>query len=223
MEALTKESFEWDSDDYVRLADYQDVLTKSCPICGSVANTCHHGYDEMAQHLAGEGVDVKTWLQQVEPSAEVRGYRPPVAECDAPITTSNPKDAIGSAKAPTSTVSEAVLAEVGVGMMEGSRKYGRHNYRVAPIRAEVYYDAVHRHLRRWWAGEDIDADSGLSHITKAICTLFVLRDCMITGQLVDDRPPGIDPKFFDELDAKAAALVTKYPNPKAPVLAKDRA
>lgn len=153
----------------------------------------------------------------------VVGYRPPLAECDVPITPDNPKDAIGSAKAPTSTLSEAVLAEVGVGMMEGSRKYGRHNYRVAPIRAEVYYDAVHRHLRRWWAGEDIDADSGLSHITKAICTLFVLRDCMITGQLQDDRPPGIDPKFFDELDAKAAELVKKYPNPKAPVLAKDRA
>ena len=154
--------------------------------------------------------------------SRVRGYRPPIEECDAPITAPNPKDAIGSAKAPTSAVSEAVLAEVGVGMMEGARKYGRHNYRVAPIRAEVYYDAVHRHLRRWWAGEDIDADSGLSHITKAICTLFVLRDCMITGQLQDDRPPGIDPAFFDELDAKAAALVAKYPNPKAPVLAKDR-
>lgn len=139
----------------------------------------------------------------------------------AAVVTDNPKDAIGSAKAPTSTLSEAVLAEVGVGMMEGSRKYGRHNYRVAAIRAEVYYDAVHRHLRRWWAGEDIDADSGLSHITKAICTLFVLRDSMITGQLKDDRPPGIDPKFFDDLDAKAAALVAKYPNPKNPVLAKD--
>jgi hypothetical protein len=153
---------------------------------------------------------------------EVRGYRPPLAECDVPTTTDNPKDAIGSAKAPTSTLSEAVLAEVGVGMMEGSRKYGRHNYRVAPIRAEVYYDAVHRHLRRWWAGEDIDTDSGLSHITKAICTLFVLRDCMITGQLQDDRPPGVPAAFFDELDAKAAELVKKYPNPKAPVLAKDR-
>lgn len=102
----------------------------------------------------------------------------------------NPKDAVGVKKwRQFSTVPTTVLAEVGVGMLEGARKYGRHNYRVAGVRASVYLDASMGHLMQWWEGEDIDQDSGLSHVTKAICSLFVLRDAMIQGMLTDDRPP----------------------------------
>lgn len=139
----------------------------------------------------------------------------------APITTANPKDAVGSSKAPMSTVSQAVLAELGVAMLEGALKYGRHNYRKAPIRASVYFDAVQRHMRSWFdAGEDIDPDSQLSHITKAIATLAVLRDSMITGQWDDDRPPPVPSDFFASCDKRAAELVAKYPEPKAAVRAK---
>jgi len=158
----------------------------------------------------------------------VRGYRPPLAECDvpdasAPVLTSNPKDAVGSSKAPMSTVSAAVTGELGVAMLEGALKYGRHNYRQAPIRASVYFDAVHRHLRSWWdEGQDIDPASGMNHVTKAIATLCVLRDSMITGQWDDDRPPSLPEGFFDRLDAAAAELVAKYPEPKRAVRADGR-
>lgn len=101
----------------------------------------------------------------------------------------NPKDAIGKAKPPHGTVSLAVLAELGVAMAEGARKYGRHNYRAAPVEAMVYYDATRRHLDDWVEGEDIDPDSGISHLTKAIASLCVLRDAMINGMMIDDRPP----------------------------------
>lgn len=104
----------------------------------------------------------------------------------------NPKDSVGVRKPPHSTVSQSVMAEVGVGMLEGARKYGRHNYRVSGVRASVYYDATRRHLDSWWEGEDVDPDSGLSHVTKAICSLVVLRDAMIQGMVVDDRPPKVD-------------------------------
>ena len=92
------------------------------------------------------------------------------------VKDTNPKDAIGISKAPLSTVSAAVLMEVGVAMLEGASKYGRHNYRAAGVRASVYYDALMRHAMAWWEGEDLDPDSGMSHITKAITTLVVLRD-----------------------------------------------
>ena len=78
----------------------------------------------------------------------------------------NPKDAVGIKKVPLSTVSSKVIMEMGLGMLEGARKYGRHNYRVAGVRASVYYDACMRHLMAWWEGEDIDPDSGLHHIIK---------------------------------------------------------
>tara|TARA_B110000046_G_C13015655_1_gene408571 strand:- start:1949 stop:2398 length:450 start_codon:yes stop_codon:yes gene_type:complete len=104
----------------------------------------------------------------------------------------NPKDAVGIKKPPTSTIPTVVIQEVGVGMLEGARKYGRHNYRVAGIRASVYKDAAQRHMDYWWEGEDIDSDSGLSHVTKAICSLVVLRDAMINDMWTDDRPPSTD-------------------------------
>ena len=108
---------------------------------------------------------------------------------DNVVKDTNPKDAVGTKKPPFSTVSGPVFAEVGVGMLEGARKYGRHNYRVSGVRASVYYDAALRHLTSWFEGEDVDPDSGLSHVTKAICSLVVLRDAVIHDQLVDDRPP----------------------------------
>lgn len=124
---------------------------------------------------------------------------------------SNPKDLVGSKKVPMSTVSAPVMAEVGLGMLEGAVKYGRHNYRAVGVRASVYYDATMRHLMSWWEGEDLDPDSdaGLHHVTKAITSLFVLRDAMIQGLLTDDRPPSSVP-FIAELNAKAAAVVAQH-------------
>lgn len=121
----------------------------------------------------------------------------------------NPKDMMGVMKAPMSTVSAPVMAEVGVAMLEGALKYGRHNYRAVGVRASVYYDATMRHLMDWWEGQDIDPDSGMSHITKAITSLVVLRDSMIQGNWSDDRPPH-SPEFYVELNQKVAALREKY-------------
>ncbi len=125
------------------------------------------------------------------------------------VKNTNPKDAIGISKAPMSTVSAAVLMEVGVAMLEGASKYGRHNYRAAGVRASVYYDALMRHAMAWWEGEDLDPDSGMSHITKAIATLVVLRDAMIQDKFTDDRPPRSAP-FLPGLNDKAAALLAKH-------------
>lgn len=123
---------------------------------------------------------------------------------------SNPKDIVGVRKAPMSTVSATVMAEVGVAMLEGAAKYGRHNYRAVGVRASVYYDALMRHMFAWWdAGEDLDPDSGLSHITKAIAGLMVFRDAMINDKWVDDRPPKV-PEFYADLNAKAAAILDRY-------------
>jgi len=129
----------------------------------------------------------------------------------------NPKDAVGIKKAPLSTVSANVLMEVGLAMLEGARKYGRHNYRVAGVRASVYYDASMRHLMSWYEGQDIDPDSGLSHITKAIACLTVLRDAQINEMWNDDRPPVLkDQKWLEKLNKKAGEIIDRYPNPKPP-------
>ena len=143
------------------------------------------------------------------------------SECMPPGDTTkdtNPKDAIGSSKTPVSTVPTRVIGEVGLAMLEGAAKYGRHNYRAAGVRASVYYDAVFRHLGAWWEGQDTDPDSGLSHVTKAIAGLMVLRDSMMQGNWQDDRPPRASDAdtWINELNAKAKEMLARYPNPKPP-------
>lgn len=133
------------------------------------------------------------------------------------IKRSNPKDAVGTGKVPFSTVPAAVMAEIGLAMLEGARKYRRHNYRAIGVRASVYYDAAIRHLMGWWEGEDTDPDSGLSHITKALSTLTVLRDAMLNNKLNDDRPPAMaDQEWLKKLNEKARDIVAKYPKELEP-------
>lgn len=126
----------------------------------------------------------------------------------------NPKDMIGVNKVPLSTVSGAVMLEVGLAMLEGAAKYGRHNYRAVGVRASVYYDATMRHLVSWWEGEDIDPDSGISHVTKAIASLVVLRDAMIQEKMQDDRAPRSQMSMA-LLNSKAAEILKRHAD-KAP-------
>ena len=134
------------------------------------------------------------------------------------IKPTNPKDALGVRKVPFSTISAPVIAELGVAMLEGAMKYGRHNYRVIGVRGSVYYDAVMRHMLSWWEGENTDPDSGLSHITKAISSLVVLRDGMIQGNWVDDRPPISVPGWIEEYNNRVSHLLQKYPNAMKPYI-----
>ena len=122
----------------------------------------------------------------------------------------NPKERFGNLKVPLSCVPAPVLMEIGAGMLEGSIKYGRHNYRESRIKASTYYDAVMRHMMQWWEGEDIDADSGLSHVTKAICSLVVLRDQMLAGTIIDDRPPKCDPEWINDISKLAQAIRERH-------------
>jgi hypothetical protein len=50
------------------------------------------------------------------------------------------------------------------------------------------YGAAMRHLQRWWGGEDIDPQSGISHLSHALFSIAALvhYDIECTGE--DDRP-----------------------------------
>jgi len=125
----------------------------------------------------------------------------------------NPKDAISTRKPRFySGLPANVTKEVSIGMMEGAMKYGRHNYRIAGIRASVYVDATIGHLLDYWEGQDIDPDSNLHHITKAIASLYVLRDAQMMNMCEDDRPPKSDVEGDKiRLQAVVDELFNKYP------------
>ncbi len=133
----------------------------------------------------------------------------------------NPKDAVGSQKASIHVVPIPVMLEVGLALMEGACKYGSHNYRVIDIRASVYMDALMRHMAAWWEGEDIDADSGLNHVTKAIATLIILRDAMMNEHVTDDRPPRSNPGWLQRLNGLAQGIIERHPQAKEPFTQKN--
>lgn len=127
----------------------------------------------------------------------------------------NPKDAIGSSRLPYSHLPWRALTGAVLAMLEGALKYRRHNYRIAGVRASVYFDACQRHVISWWEGEDQDPDSGLCHIDKAIASLLILRDGMLQGNWQDDRPPRVE-SFILEANEKAVRLIARVEDPQEP-------
>lgn len=131
----------------------------------------------------------------------------------------NPKEALGIRKVPMHCVPRGPLMELGLAMMEGGRKYGAHNYRDMGVRASTYYDAIQRHVDAWWEGEDIDPDSGIHHLIKAMACIIVLRDSQWMGNCTDDRPirypNGLD---MERLNEQAAKIIEMYPECKKPFI-----
>ena len=77
------------------------------------------------------------------------------------------------------------------------------------------FDATLDHLFDYWEGQDIDPDSNLHHITKAIASLYVLRDAQMRDMCEDDRPPRSDVEGDKiRLQAIVNELFKKYPNPE---------
>ena len=70
-------------------------------------------------------------------------------------------------------------------LTSGAKKYGDHNWRQG-IKYSRIYAAVLRHLFAFWAGEDNDQETGLSHLTHALCEIGFLLEFTKRPDL-DDR------------------------------------
>ena len=73
-------------------------------------------------------------------------------------------------------------------MQLGGAKYGPFNWQDDPVDASTYYSAAMRHLMQWYSGEDIDAESGASHLAHVRACMAILIDAKASGRLIDDRP-----------------------------------
>jgi hypothetical protein len=138
------------------------------------------------------------------------------------IKDGNPKDIVGVKKVSLHYVPTQVMMEISLGMLEGGLKYGSHNYRSSGVRSSVYFDALMRHIFAWWEGEEIDPDSGINHVSKALSSLVVLRDAMMNDMLNDDRPIALKAGWVTEMNKKASEIIEKYPTPKAPFVNKKK-
>lgn len=102
--------------------------------------------------------------------------------------TTNPKTIAGRKKPPLSIIPFRPLCEVAKALQHGADKYGRWNWRDAPVSATSHAEPIMRHVMAYLDGEDIDPDSGLSHLAHVISAAFVLLDAVTEGCCIDDRP-----------------------------------
>lgn len=117
-----------------------------------------------------------------------------------PTPSLDPKGEAGAKKTPLQLLPPYALAQTALAHAEGARRYGPWNWRTNQVCATTYIGAILRHLTAWQDGEDIDADSGLSHIAKIGACCNILLDAGHCGTLVDDRskvPTKTNPNYTD--------------------------
>jgi len=71
----------------------------------------------------------------------------------------------------------------------GAKKYAPRNWEMGMDWSRPYGAAL-RHLFAWWNGEDVDKDTGYSHLWHAATNIFFLIFYEKRGKGKDDRPNG---------------------------------
>lgn len=118
---------------------------------------------------------------------------------------SNPKDVIGSGKLPLELVPDIMMVEAATAFFEGAQKYGRYNWRIAGVRASIYFSALLRHVFKWWNGENTDKVTHVKHLSNALACIGIILDAELHGMLTDDRPPA-QPELSARIDELAVVV-----------------
>jgi len=122
---------------------------------------------------------------------------------------SNPKDLIGSSKLPLNLVPESAMVYLAMAFAEGASKYGANNWRIAGVRASIYYAAARRHEQKYWNGEWADPVTKVPHLASAMACHAIVLDAKLVGKLLDDRPPVADiPRLIAEAEEVVEHLLT---------------
>ncbi len=94
-----------------------------------------------------------------------------------------------SDKEPVSLLSRIWLLGVARVMGFGAHKYAAHNWRNGLERSRLVSAAL-RHILAYNEGEDLDPETGLSHLDHASCCLMFAREMHETHPELDDRYKG---------------------------------
>lgn len=78
------------------------------------------------------------------------------------------------------------IEQIGLVMTYGAEKYSANNWRKG-FKWTRLVSASMRHLFAWCRGEDLDPESGISHIAHSATNLLFLLEMIITSTGEDDR------------------------------------
>ena len=73
-------------------------------------------------------------------------------------------------------VPPAFIMQIAMVLGHGAKKYGANNWRKGLPWMRIYASTL-RHLFAWAGGEDIDAESGMSHLNHAATNIMFLSTC----------------------------------------------
>lgn len=90
-------------------------------------------------------------------------------------------------KAPWHLLPPDAMDEVLKVLDYGANKYAARNWE-AGMDWSRPFSAMMRHMWAWWSGEDIDQESGLSHLAHAACCVLFLLAYNKRFDGYDDRP-----------------------------------
>ena len=102
-----------------------------------------------------------------------------------------------SKKVPVHLLPPDALWEIAKVLGFGAQKYDEWNW-YRGIKYSRLIGACMRHLWQWWRRQDIDSESGLSHLAHAgCCLLFLLQEVLEKRTEEDNRPDWRVPKDSD--------------------------
>lgn len=89
-------------------------------------------------------------------------------------------------KLPMNLLSREALEQTAAVLKFGAQKYAEHNWRKGFLWSRPLAAAM-RHLHAFNDGEDVDPESGLSHLAHAMCCVMFLLEFEKTHKELDDR------------------------------------
>jgi len=125
--------------------------------------------------------------------------------------TINAKDREATTRLGLSLVPPGLRAYCALAMTEGDLKYGGYNFRATGVQASIYYDAMGRHIDKWWNGEEVDPKTLVPHLANAAACLGIIIDGIEQGNIIDDRPPKQDVSMFTRFESIVAHLQKIFP------------
>lgn len=84
-------------------------------------------------------------------------------------------------------VPKAAMWAMGLAFSYGANKYGAWNYK-GGLKVTRCLAAAVRHVYQYLDGEDLDPESGVSHLGHAMASLAMAIDMIESDKTLDDRP-----------------------------------
>lgn len=92
-----------------------------------------------------------------------------------------------SGKLPIHLVPVSAITGIAETLRYGAQKYEERNWE-SGFPYSIPYACAQRHLLAWWNGEEVDQESGLSHLKHALANIAMLIEFLETYPKGDDRP-----------------------------------